>query len=167
MSRSFNISMAVVCLLIAVLIGWGVWYYFYAPQSPAPQPATPPSVATQGNIPTNLKKVRREYGPWKRTAPGQTGIPHLVMLLQSGAVDESNKTVSIGSGWKQSKPFQIVNFTKTDGHVRVRTTADRIYEVDFNQAFILEQSPNDVYAFRHEGSSGTVLVTTRTNRLSR
>jgi hypothetical protein len=89
------------------------------------------------------------------------------MLLQNGTIDESNKTVALGSGWGQAKPFQIVNFADADGHVRLRTTGSRIYEVEYNQVFILEQSPSDAYAFQRSSSAEPILVTIRTERLSR
>jgi hypothetical protein len=167
MSRRLVAFLTIVGITLAVTLIWGLWYFFSEPKSPQPLPVTPPSVATQQITPTNLQEIRRKFGSWTRTTPGQTGSPHLVMLLQSGAVDESSKTVQIDSDWKQAQPFQVVNFEEAHHQVRLSTNDSRIYEVSYDQAFILEQSPGDTYAFRHDGSSGTVLVTIPTDRLSR
>lgn len=158
-------------LTVAIVVvggGWLVWQIYFV-QSVDPRPHTPagPSVAQQKLRPSSYQHTRDLFGPWELAAPGSTGAPHLVMLHANNGVDVSSRTVQVTDDWQKASAIEIVTVVPGQSTVRLRTSDSNIFTVQYEQAFILAQRPDVIYAFRRNGRRKAQLVSTTVAALKR
>lgn len=153
----FWITVACVVTLAAVVAG--VTYTISLPSSEVTKDQRLP-VQTQPLIPTDLDQALAWFGPWTTLGSGETGAPALVLLHAGGSVDRSSWTAAIDDTWKRLDPPQITNMTESSDEVAFTTDDGKTYTVGYNQPFIIERLPQQVFAFTINNSKINIVSTT-------
>lgn len=150
----------------ALMIAASVIYVISLPASSVGRQPRPP-VQTQTLTPTDLDQVINWFGPWQTLPSGSTGSPALVLLHSGGSIDRSSWVVSVDASWQRTDPPQIVNVTAASAKVTFTTDDGKTYAVGYNQPFIIERLPQQVFAFARAGSGYRIVSTTveRVHRL--
>ncbi len=156
---------AVAVIAVVAVVAGAVIYVIALPHSHVSKQPLPP-VQTQTTVPTNLDQVLNWFGPWRTLTSSSTGTPNLVMFRSGGSTDRSSWVIRIDTSWRHNDPPQIVAVTAASAKVTFTIDDGKNYVVAYNQPFIIERLPQQVFAFTHTSSSYRIVSTT-TERVHR
>ena len=80
------------------------------------------------------------------------------MLLDNGGTDVSSWRVSVTKQWHRAAVTPITAASSSGGVAKLRTDKGQVYAVRYGQPFVLERTPNQVYALAPGRGSRPVVM---------
>jgi hypothetical protein len=94
-----------------------------------------------------------------QTDPSDTDAEQLVMLLETGSVDISATRLDIQfEEWMSSTPFFLRGVHVQDGNVVVTNSEGKVFSVQPEQPFVLQEHPESVHIVTSDGTVWSVPV---------
>jgi len=154
-----SLVVLVVVALLGYFLFWGV------SNSPAGSDNRPAAAAPASLRPNAVDATKALFGPWHSAAPGSTGAPALVMLLQNGSIQVSSWVVVIDNTWQAGDPTLFAGISPGEQTVTCETSFGRTFATGYGQAFILEDRPMSVFAFVLNGNGSVQLLKATTEQV--
>lgn len=113
--------------------------------------STPPSVSTLTK-PISFLEVQRVLGPWVPVDPLRPTGQKVVLSRINGTLEEGSHVIARDEAWRETKAPPAFTYDVRDSHIRLSVGDWFAQEVNFEQAFILEDSPAATYIVATNGT---------------
>ncbi len=142
--------LVIILVAVAVLTALFVWQGGNASEESTP-PA-PPSVSSTPARPIDLLEVQRALGPWVPVDPLRPTGQKVVLSRINGTLEEGSRVIARDETWRETKAPPAFTYDVRDSHVRLSVGDWFAQEVNFEQAFILEDNPAATYIIAADGT---------------
>ena len=112
----------------------------------------PPSVFSAPARPIGLLEVQRALGPWIPVDPLRPTGQKVVLSRVNGTLEEGSRVIVRDEAWRETKVPVTFTYDMRDSHVRLSVGDWFAQEVNFEQAFILEDNPAATYIIAADGT---------------
>lgn len=112
----------------------------------------PPSVFSAPARPIGLLEVQRALGPWVPVDPLRPTGQKVVLSRANGTLEEGNRVIVRDEAWRETKAPPAFTYDVRDSHVRLSVGDWFAQEVNFEQAFILEDNLAATYIVATNGT---------------
>lgn len=146
-------SMAIIGAVVFFILDAVLWH----PSVPVPSRMVLPKVQDEALIPTELTRSLEIFGPWDSPNFNEKGEsvndPRILLLLkENGGMRVSVWGIELpNSQWTNTIPPEISQMTVEKNVVHIATNKNRVFTVNVNQPFLLEQTPLMIYLIDPEG----------------
>jgi hypothetical protein len=113
--------------------------------------SAPPSVSTLTK-PISFLEVQRVLGPWVPVDPLRPTGQKVVLSRANGTLEEGGRVIVRDEAWRETKAPPAFTYDVRDSHVRLSVGDWFAQEVNFEQAFILEDNPAATYIVATNGT---------------
>lgn len=112
----------------------------------------PPSVFSAPARPIGLLEVQRVLGPWVPVDPLRPTGQKVVLSRINGTLEEGSRVIVRDEAWRETKAPPAFTYDVRDSHVRLSVGDWFAQEVNFEQAFILEDNLAATYIVATNGT---------------
>ena len=112
----------------------------------------PPSVFSAPARPIGLLEVQRALGPWVPVDPLRPTGQKVVLSRANGTLEEGSRVIVRDEAWRETKAPPAFTYDVRDSHVRLSVGDWFAQEVNFEQAFILEDNLAATYIVATNGT---------------
>ena len=113
---------------------------------------SPPSVFSAPARPIGLLEVQRALGPWVPVDPLRPTGQKVVLSRANGTLEEGSRVIVRDEAWRETKAPPAFTYDVRDSHVRLSVGDWFAQEVNFEQAFILEDNLAATYIVATNGT---------------
>lgn len=113
--------------------------------------SAPPSVSTLTK-PISFLEVQRALGPWVPVDPLRPTGQKVVLSRANGTLEEGSRVIVRDEAWRETKAPPAFTYDVRDSHVRLSVGDWFAQEVNFEQAFILEDNLAATYIVATNGT---------------
>lgn len=135
---------AIMALLLVVALLFLIFFpSAFTRNARSPVPITRSATVTPGSV----VQLRQAFGPWSIVPDAANATPHIVMLMNSGTVEQGTRSLRPDKSWQVSVVNEFTDIIPFHSTIKVRTTSGATYRLAIGQTFVLESHPETVYAF--------------------